>query len=545
MRKQADEQSSDLLLVDTGDRIEGNGLYDASKPKGLYQYDIYAQQDVDIICSGNHELYKSYSIEREHNTTVPNFKETYIASNLDYVDPETGERSPLAQRFRRFKTKNQGFDIIALGFMFNFKVGAENIAVQTVEDTIKEDWFQELIREKPDLFVIVGHVGVQMTEFKTIFKALRQENWNSPVAFFGGHAHVRYATTFGADSFAMASGRYMETIGWMSIDKLKKKTASLFSPRGPTFKRTYIDNNLLGMYHHTGLDEKTFPTEKGVNVSKAIHNARQEMQLDTVYGCAPQTYWMSRAEYPSNDSVYALITQQVFPGVVVNEDRRDKSRIAIINTGGIRFDIFKGKFTKDTTFIISPFVSKFKYIPDVPYEIAEKVIGILNSGPRIFSAHQSDMRLMNIPEHMFETGITTSDDETSRVELRQAQESLAESAVYPGEPDEGDEPEKPEPKLTAGFVTVDDIGKDGDDTFHEPIKTYRTPNAVQAEIAFPKEGKPEQVDVVFIDFVQPFILDALKLGGGSYDKDDVEYYMDGIFTEKLAEWIQDNWSKDC
>ena len=33
MRKKADEKGVDLLVIDTGDRIEGNGLYDASNPK--------------------------------------------------------------------------------------------------------------------------------------------------------------------------------------------------------------------------------------------------------------------------------------------------------------------------------------------------------------------------------------------------------------------------------------------------------------------------------------------------------------------------------
>ena len=75
MRKRADDTGADLLLVDTGDRIEGNGLYDASTPKGLFQYDIYAEQNVDIICIGNHELYQAYSADREHNATVPNFRE--------------------------------------------------------------------------------------------------------------------------------------------------------------------------------------------------------------------------------------------------------------------------------------------------------------------------------------------------------------------------------------------------------------------------------------------------------------------------------------
>ena len=80
MKKKADDKGVDLLVVDTGDRIEGNGLYDASDPKGKYTYDIVAQQSFDVICTGNHELYQASSVDREHNTTVPYFKNTYLSS---------------------------------------------------------------------------------------------------------------------------------------------------------------------------------------------------------------------------------------------------------------------------------------------------------------------------------------------------------------------------------------------------------------------------------------------------------------------------------
>lgn len=35
----------------------------------------------------------------------------------------------------------------------------------------------------------------------------------------------------------------------------------------------------------------------------------------------------------------------------------------------------------DDSFIVSPFNDAFQYIPDVPYSIASKVLGILNAGP--------------------------------------------------------------------------------------------------------------------------------------------------------------------
>ena len=288
MRKRADDEGVDLLLVDTGDRIEGNGLYDSSKPKGLFQYDIYAQQNVDIMSIGNHELYVAYSADRENDTTVPNFKDSYIASNLDYIDSNTGKQKPMAQRYRKFKTKNQGLEIVGFGFIFDFTHNANNTVVQPVEDTVKEDWFQEAIREKPDLFVVTGHVGLRMEEFKVIYTALRKQNWQTPIAFFGGHAHVRDALRFDSNAFAMASGRYFETIGWMSMDGLNKKDdKDAEAAKSVTFNRRYIDNNLYGMYHHSGKNETTFHTKEGKHTTDLITRARDALDLDSKFGCAP------------------------------------------------------------------------------------------------------------------------------------------------------------------------------------------------------------------------------------------------------------------
>ncbi|KYK58115.1 Ser/Thr protein phosphatase family [Drechmeria coniospora] len=516
LRKRADDAGTDLLLVDTGDRIEGNGLYDASTPKGLFQYDIYAQQHVDIICIGNHELYQAYSADREHNTTVPNFKHNYIASNLDYVD-SSGRRKPLAQRYRRFKTKNQKLDIIAFGFLFDFTGNANNSVVQPVAETVKEPWFQEAMRQKPDLFVVIGHVGLRMEEFRTIFTALRKQNWHIPIIFFGGHAHVRDALSYDAQSISLASGRYMETVGWLSVDGLKPKSASASASSSVKFSRKYIDNNLYGMHYHTGLNETTFPTEEGVRVSGMISRARKSLQLDEQYGCAPKDLWLNRAKYPGKDSIYSWIQDEVFPDIIVNETRKSKPRLALMNTGGMRFDIFKGPFTRDSAYLVNPFINRFNYVADVPYEVAKKVLGILNSAGKVLNM---DMRYLTIPEQMFLSVAETQQEapEThreARIELRS----------------EG---------LIAGYTTNDDIGTDGDDTVHKPISFHAVPNCVQSEINFP-DGQPATVDVVFIDFLTPWIIPALKFSGGDYSEADVHGYMEGTLMYKLAEWIKTNW----
>jgi 2',3'-cyclic-nucleotide 2'-phosphodiesterase (5'-nucleotidase family) len=61
----------------------------------------------------------------------------------------------------------------------------------------------------------------------------------------------------------------------------------------------------------------------------------------------------------------------------VNASRATIPRIVIVNTGSIRFDLVKGPFTYDDSFIVSPFTDAFQYI-NVPYALAKSVLNSLN-----------------------------------------------------------------------------------------------------------------------------------------------------------------------
>ncbi|KAI1122420.1 ser/Thr protein phosphatase family [Nemania abortiva] len=546
MRKKADEKGVDILIVDTGDRVEGNGLYDSSNPKGRYTYDIFGEQNVDILCTGNHELYQADAVTREHSITVPHFKDAYLASNLDYIEPETGNQIPQAKRYIKFKTKNQGYSVVALGFLFDFDRNANNSVVIPVEDAMKQKWFQNAIREKPDLFVVIGHVGLRMAEYEKIFKVIRDENWYTPIAFLGGHAHVRDARKFDEKAVAIASGRYFETIGWMSIDGIKKKNKDTASTNAEvTFKRRYIDNNVLGLQYHAGVDEKDFLTDHGRNVSQMITKARKTLNLDQKIGCSPQDLWMTRAKYPSDASIFTWLEKEVVPDTIVNKDRADKPRLAIVNTGAIRFDIFKGAFTKDSTFLISPFTSTFNYIPDVPYDVAKKVLQLLNGGGPVFEGALNPKHL-SIPEQMApspflgkEPSPRTTSNSRPKFSAHGEQQPLIEgdNKDYGGDDDE--------PQLVNGYTTKDDLGDDGDDAVHSPIKFYSVPNCIQSQVAFPEAADPETVDLVFIDYVQPWIIPALKFSGGDYEAENITEYLDMTLTDAIAGWVKAHWEDGC
>ena len=81
---------------------------------------------------------------------------------------------------------------------------------------------------------------------------------------------------------------------------------------------------------------------------------------------------------------------------------------------------------------------------------------------------------------------------------------------------------------------------------HSPIKFYKVPNVIESRIAFPSskdEGSPETVDVVYNDFLQKYILLALKFLGTDYNEDSTASYIEGKgMTSLLGEWVRENWA---
>ncbi|RAL15319.1 metallophosphoesterase family protein [Aspergillus homomorphus CBS 101889] len=545
MREKAESDGSDLLVIDTGDRVEGNGLYDSSEPKGVYLSEILRHQHIDLLSSGNHELYKRTTSAAEFFTTIPNFRGNYLASNIDILHPVLNEFVPLAPRFKKFTTQNQGIRIIAFGFIFNFKNNDNNTHVRSVEQTIKEEWFQDAIRDEDvDLFLVIGHAPVRSDEYNDIYREIRAIRWDTPIQFFGGHYHIRDYVRYDSKAYGLASGRFMETIGFMSIDGLSTSKHH-FKPAlaAPKFGRKYIDNNLFSFYHHTGLDETTFPTEHGRNVSLLIQQFRSALKLDTLHGCAPRDLWMSRVKYPHRNSIYTWLEEEVLPASLNDESRTGKPALAIVNTGAIRFDIFKGPFTQDTTYIISPFSSGFRYVKDVPYDRAKFLVEVLNKQPQIMTAQRQHIDLptwsLAPPEQSKPADDAAAPFVKSSYTGWSAAGLLTDQALLSVNG-------YARPDLVPGYTTTDDAGTDGDDTVHSHLTFYRVPNCIQSLVTPNGSDELETVDLVYIDFIEPYVALAAKFAGLDVDfSQDSDVYMPSTnLTSLILNWVKTNWACD-
>lgn len=457
-------------------------MYDASNPRGKYTFDIIKQQHIDIVTPGNHELYLKNTSNNEYEKTVPAFKDSYIASNLDIYNPKTGKQEPLAPRYRKFTTKNQGIRVLAFGFLFDFHGNANNTVVQPVEETIKEKWFTDAISDRDvDLFVVAGHVPCRDSpEYEAVYKAIRNQQWDAPIQFFGGHTHIRDYVKYDKSAYCIESGRYMETIGFQSIQGLKAG-GKVSVQKSPKYERRYIDNNLYSYHVHTGLNTSTFPTDHGRNVSAAIAHARKELHLDKTYGCAPKDYWLNRAIYPSENSLLSWLQTEV----LTSSSKPSKNttakhpQIVLTNSGAMRFDIFKGPFTIDTTFLVSPFTSGFRSIASIPYQSANQILRLLNN--------EGPITVAELMEHGLTKHIDLSDFATFGPHMlsqlappnppiiwpqpaahkeAQAQARAMSQQVLSSASDE---------KKIPGYTTIDDAGSEGDDTIHTPITFYDVP----------------------------------------------------------------------
>lgn len=81
---------------------------------------------------------------------------------------------------------------------------------------VKEPWFLEAIAEAPDFFLLAGHMPVSKDNWPAVFNTIRAVHPLTPIFIFGGHTHIRDCVQLDNRSMSIESGRYMETVGWMS-----------------------------------------------------------------------------------------------------------------------------------------------------------------------------------------------------------------------------------------------------------------------------------------------------------------------------------------
>ena len=206
-----------------------------------------------------------------------------------------------------------------------------------------------------------------------VFNAVRAVHPTTPIIILGGHTHIRDCNQPDSRSMALESGRYMETVGWLSMSFDDQYSKNL------TFSRRYLDPNRLTYEFHTGQNDKKFDTKKGKQITQGLQDLAARFNLTDEFGVAPHDFTLSRAPYPSEDSLLSLLISKAAPTALsINNTRANIPRLVIANSGALRFDVYTGPFTKHDQLTASPFADAFLYLPGIPAGVANQILSVLN-----------------------------------------------------------------------------------------------------------------------------------------------------------------------
>lgn len=196
----------------------------------------------------------------------------------------------------------------------------------------------------------------------------------------------------------------------------------------------------------------------------------------------------------------------------------------------------------DTEYLVCPFTSGIRFVPDVPYDKAKRILELLNNEGPIFDdiAAQTGLeKWMLLPPEQYQGR------KEVRIEPGNLQSDFLDSIRSFGQEVLSSKDGGSSDKLIPGYTTEDDLGKDGDDTLHSEIAFYRVPNCIQAPIGFdikddePKD--PESVDVAYNEFIEPWIILALKYLGYEVKQEDTQVYVQKTMTDIITQWIEEHW----
>jgi len=178
--------------------------------------------DYDVLTIGNHELYIS-DIAYEHFYNFSKaYGDRYLTSNVQIYNPSTSAFEYIGKTHRYFTTP-KGLRIMSFGVLYDFTGNSNASKVIPAATMVNQTWFQDAIHtEEPvDLFLLIGHNPVRPMDrsntLDTVFSAIRAARPDTPVQIFGGHSHIRDFAVYDDKSTALESGRYCETLGWLSM----------------------------------------------------------------------------------------------------------------------------------------------------------------------------------------------------------------------------------------------------------------------------------------------------------------------------------------
>jgi hypothetical protein len=457
-----------------------------------------------------------------HKNFALKFPGRYLSSNVNITVKESGSiySAPVGARYAKFTTA-LGRRVTSLGVLVSFKMNDAGTNVQPVADMVREAWFLDAIAEKPDLFLLTGHMPVSYDEWPVVHAAIRAVHPFTPILIFGGHTHIRDCAQYDEWTMAIESGQYMETLGWMSVD-LPKANAPAVGPLN--FSRRYLDLNRVTYQYHSSRTNQDFDTPEGIAITKGLQALEDKYDLNYVYGVAPQNYYLHQAPYPSNASLLSLYIDQVLPvSLTHNNNQAINTPFVVVESGTLRFNIFKGPFTRNDQFILAAHQNDFVYIPNLPASVVRRAAEFLDTGVK--------------PSSSFV--VQSSEHPPAQTVLRPRtpyEEWLSSMQLSSGPVSHGG-------GLTLGYVTEDSCPGKGDDIPHVPVPYYDAPRYVHTTLPDTLDADVDVVDFIFNGFTRTAMLSALNVVQDDrvYTVADIELYSPLLLTDVFGVYAKLAW----
>ncbi|CAA7260475.1 unnamed protein product [Cyclocybe aegerita] len=518
MKEIAIERDVDLLLVDSGDLPDGTGLSDGFPPGGIDAHDsnqFLKRLPYDVMAIGNHELYVYANTLDMHQNFAPSLHGRYLSSNANIaVVNDQGQvvSVPVGSRFAKFTTR-KGRKVTSLGVLFDFTGYDKNTTVQKVEDMVREAWFADAIKDEPDFFLLVGHMPVARDKWPFVFNTIRAVHPTTPILILGGHTHIRDCLQLDGRSMSLESGRYMETIGWLS------RIFHHFC-----FIVVDILPKILIASHSSKRTDLQFDTREGNDITRGLNNLAKRFDLSFLFGTAPHDFTTTQAPYPSNNSLLSLFIENALPvALAINNTRSSIPSIMITNSGSQRFDLYAGPFTKNDQLTASPFADSFLFIPGVPFVSAKQVLPTLNNGGAnerraLFNKREEELYGRGYVDTVYRKWLEEMDLRNAGFDRRTAS------------------------NLTLGYVTTDACPGVGDDTSHVPLPFHSVPDFIGSVPPAVSDDTP--IDLVFVDFIETQFLHVLNTvqKTKTYTTADVQAYSPVLANQALGIYAQQVWN---
>jgi 2',3'-cyclic-nucleotide 2'-phosphodiesterase (5'-nucleotidase family) len=417
LKRHCVENNMDLYLVCNGDWIDGTGMCEfslravmtdlssqihqhrylaglATNHDASHLINLLEKMPWDAINVGNHELYSAEVIRKM--TEPSGFAEwwgsKYLTSNV-LINEE-----PMGNYYHVLRGK---FNVLAFGFLYdmmNYATGV-GLTVREVEAAVQESWFvQALKKEEYDAILILAHMGFDDPLVGVILTKIREVAGDVPVQFVTGHTHIRNFTLVDEASASFEAGRYLDTIGFVSFPvkahaAFIRDDVNASHSVGDYFRHRYIDANIETLQQTLGMDN--IDTEDGVELSKFIERTRNELGLEEVVGCVPETYMLNKS-LDEEGSLWRLFRDEIVPSQFTQDI------VLFISQGMWRYDLIKGEQILDDVIGVSPFNETFVALEGVPSEVIVSLNNTLNADNSFFVAHPNLPQFILCPSSSFE-----------------------------------------------------------------------------------------------------------------------------------------------